>query len=681
VFNKVEKGKTKMRKITVTLLSLVMLLWAGAFTPPKQLKADEADIVVYGATSAGVIAAYTARKMGKTVILVEAGNHMGGMTSGGLGYTDIGNKFAISGLSLDFYRKIGKHYGRFEQWTFEPHVAKKYLQEYLDEVGVSVLYAHRIVSAKKQGKEIRSILVENSLRPSKATNREIKGKVFIDCSYEGDLMARAGVSFTVGREDNKLYNETINGVQLMKGHQFPDGIDPYIIPGDPRSGLVWGVAKGTLEPNGTGDSKVQAYNYRICLTSNPANLIPIGKPDNYDPKRYELLARLMAKHPEKDKLTDYLIWSHMPNEKTDINNRNGFSTDMIGANYDYPNGTYAERAKIIKAHEDYTKGLLYFMGNDSQVPQGLRSEIKKWGYPKDEYQENGNWSPQLYIREARRLVGSYVMTQANCEGKEKVEDGVGMAAYTMDSHNCQRIVVNGMVKNEGNVEIGGFGPYPISYRSLIPKGNECSNLLVPVCLSASHIAYGSIRMEPVFMVLAQSSAVAASLAIDDKTSVQKVSVPALQRELRENPLANGKTAEIIIDNDEPTGVAMNGPWKKVNRGGFAFGYLVGDAANSSPMTVSYKPKFKQTGRYKVYAYITKLKDLSPTIAFTIDNGSQKVNYALDTGSLVVIGQTSGEWYPIGSYSFSSEKEAIVELSNKRAKGTVVADAILFVPEF
>ena len=667
------------------ILSIVVLsfLTTVGFVPVKEYspKAQDVDVVVYGATSAGVIAAYTAKKMGKSVVLIEAGGHLGGMTSGGLGYTDIGNKFAITGLSQDFYRRIGRHYGRFEQWTFEPHVAKKYLQQYLDEAGIKVIYHHRIVSARKKGNTIRSIVVENSQSPSASTNREINGKMFIDCSYEGDLMAKAGVSYTVGREDNRQYNETINGVQLMKGHQFPDGIDPYRVPGNSSSGLVWGIAEGQLDPNGTGDKKVQAYNYRICLSSDPSNRIPVTLPENYDPARYELLARLMAKQPDRVKLNDYLIWSHMPNNKTDINNRNGFSTDMIGANYSYPDGSYEERARIIKAHEDYTKGLLYFLGNDPRVPAALREEMQKWGYPKDEYTDSGNWSPQLYIREARRMVGSYVMTQANCESREIVEDGVGTAAYTMDSHNCQRIVVNGMVKNEGNVEVGGFLPYPIAYRSLIPRETECANLLVPVCLSASHIAYGSIRMEPVFMVLAQSSAVAASMAIDKKTSVQKVQVAALQRELRENPLADGSVAEIRMDNDDRTGVTVSGSWKGVKRGGFGFGYLVSEPGVASSGSVRYTPAFRKGGRYKVYTYVTKLTDLSPAITISVNDGSQKQDISLDTRSLAVIGQTSGEWYPVGSFDFSAAKEAYVEISNKNAKGVVVADAVLFVPEF
>lgn len=672
-----------MGKISIFLLSLFCVLMSGAFTPvaQKTTAASEADVVVYGATSAGVIAAYTAKKMGKSVVLIEAGGHLGGMTSGGLGYTDIGNKYAITGLSHDFYRKIGKHYGRFEQWTFEPSVAKKYLQEYLDEVGIKVLYHHRIVSARKNGARIRSIVVESSKQPTAATNLEVKGKMFIDCSYEGDLMARAGVSYTVGREANKQYGETINGVQFMKGHQFPDGIDPYVKPGDPASGLVWGVAKGELEKDGTGDKKVQAYNYRICLSSDPDNSLPITRPDNYDPAHFELLARLMAHQPGKVKLTDYLIWSHMPNNKTDINNRNGFSTDMIGANYNYPDGTYEERAKIIKAHEDYTKGLLYFLGNDPRVPEALRNEMRKWGYPKDEYTDSGNWSPQLYIREARRMVGDYVMTQANCESKEIVPDGVGIAAYTMDSHNCQRVVVNGMAKNEGNVEVGGFGPYPIAYRSLTPKEAECQNLLVPVCLSASHIAYGSIRMEPVFMVLAQSSAVAAVMAIDGKTSVQKVPVAALQKELRENPRADGSTAEILVDNSDKALVNTTGSWKEVKRGGFGHGYFTAEGGGQADNTIRYNAAIKKSGRYKLYAYVSKIKGLAREIPFSVHDGAKKHELVLDTESLAVIGQTSGEWFPVGSFELSSGKQTYVEVSSKTANGVVVADAVLLVPEF
>jgi len=667
-------------KITLAhALCLIAFLLSGFQS--KTEAPVQVDICIYGATSAGIIAAYTAKKMGKSVLLIEPGTHLGGMTSGGLGQTDIGNKYAISGLSRDFYRRIGKHYGKFEQWIFEPHVAKKYLQQYLDEAGIKVLYLNRIVSAKKTNGNIESIVLENSSKPEASTNKTIRAKMYMDCTYEGDLMARAGVSYAVGREANSDYNETINGVQLMTGHQFPDGIDPYKIAGKPESGLLWGISNEKLLPNGTGDKKAQAYNYRICLTSDPKNLVPITRPAGYDSTRYELLVRLMNKHPERKTLNDYFIWSKMPNNKTDINNRNGFSTDMIGMNYEYPDGDYKKRAEIIKDHEVYTKGLLYFVGHDARVPQELRQEMLKWGYPKDEYTDSGNWSPQLYIREARRMTGNYVMTQANCEGKEKVDDGVGMAAYTMDSHNIQRIVVNGMVKNEGNVEVGGFGPYPISYQSIVPKEKECSNLFVPVCLSATHIAYGSIRMEPVFMVLAQSASVAAVMAIDNKTSVQKVDVKKLQAQLNLNPMSNGASADVLADNEDKTSVAVTGKWAVQNKGGYGPTFLASDPAVKDLQSVKFTPKVKKAGKYNAYIYFPKLPHMSSQIKLSLFDGKTKKEINVKESDIVVVGQTSGEWFHLGTYNFQPGKNAYVEISNSGADGLVFADAVLLVPDF
>ncbi|QDK78054.1 FAD-dependent oxidoreductase [Spirosoma sp. KCTC 42546] len=503
------------------------------------------DVCVYGGTSAGVIAAYSAKKAGKSVVLIEPGLHLGGMSSGGLGATDIGNKQAITGLSRDFYRRVGRHYGKPEQWTFEPHVAETIFKQYLQEAGVAPLYAYRITSAEVIANKIKRIKLERVLAqwytkdqqsnsvPSPET-QTIEAKQFIDCSYEGDLMARAGVAYTVGREASSQYNEPLNGVQFRDKHQFPDGVDPYNQPGKPESGIVWGIGPASLAPNGTADRTVQAYNFRLCLTDDPANRIPITRPDGYDSTKYELLLRQIAQKIPKELTWNLMHFVMMPNHKTDINNCGGFSTDMIGANYDYPDADYARRDQIIREHEQYTKGLFYFIGHDPRMPKHLRDEMLQWGYPKDEYQDNNNFSPQLYIREGRRLIGEYVMTQANCEGKVVVPDAVGMAAYTMDSHNCQRFIVNDrngipMVRNEGDVQVGGFPPYPVSFRAIIPKKGSVQNLLVPVCLSASHIAYGSIRMEPVFMVLAQSAAQASCLAIDDKKAIQDIDVPKLQR--------------------------------------------------------------------------------------------------------------------------------------------------------
>ncbi|WP_093830699.1 FAD-dependent oxidoreductase [Spirosoma endophyticum] len=495
------------------------------------------DVCVYGGTSAGVIAAYSAKKSGKTVVLIEPGRHLGGMSSGGLGATDIGNKQAITGLSRDFYRRIGRHYGKAEQWTFEPHVAEAIFKQYLKEAGIEPLYTYRITSADIADNKIKAIKLEpvptqwyeKGKQSGTPSTKLIEAKQFIDCSYEGDLMAKAGVAYTVGREAASQYNEPLNGVQFRDKHQFPDGVDPYKIPGKPESGLLWGIGTQTLASNGTADQTVQAYNFRLCLTDDPANRVLITRPDGYDSTKYELLLRQIAKKMPKELTWNLMHFVMMPNHKTDINNCGGFSTDMIGANYEYPNADYVRRDQIIQEHAQYTKGLFYFIGHDPRMPKHLRDEMLQWGYPKDEYTDNANFSPQLYIREGRRLVGEYVMTQANCEGKVTVPDAVGMAAYTMDSHNCQRMVVDGVVRNEGDVQVGGFPPYPVSYRAIIPKKGSIQNLLVPVCLSASHIAYGSIRMEPVFMVLGQSAAQAACLAIDDNKAVQAIDVPKLQR--------------------------------------------------------------------------------------------------------------------------------------------------------
>jgi hypothetical protein len=646
---------------------------------------QQVDICVYGGTSGGVIAAYTARKAGKTVILIEPGKRLGGMTSGGLGLTDIGNKYAITGLARDYYRRIGQHYGKFEQWIFEPHVAEDLFSEYVKRGQIDVLLSHRLSSVKKSSGQIQEIVLENSDKPS--AKRIIRAKMFIDCSYEGDLMAKAGVSYTVGREDNSKYNETISGVQLMTGHQLPDGIDPFKTPGDSNSGLVWGISPAKLEPNGTGDSKVQAYNYRICLSSDPANQVAISRPAGYDSTKYELLVRLLAAQPQKRSLNDYFIWSGMPNKKTDINNRNGFSTDMIGMNYGYPDGNYQKREQIIRDHELYTKGLLYFFGHDSRVPQELRDQMLKWGYPKDEYTDTGNWSPQLYIREARRMVGAYVMTQANCQGKEVVTDGVGMAAYQMDSHNIQRIVVEKdgkkMAKNEGNVEVGGLGPYPISYRALIPKENECQNLLVPICLSASHIAYGSIRMEPVFMVLGQSTALAAAMAIDAKTSVQKVNIAKLQQELKANPLADSSTPEILVDNDSQKMTTITGPWRveTKSKGGYGPSYLVYEGQGGETATVRFTPDIVKAGKYRIYAYFPRLAKSASELGITVSDGKSSKSIPIKTADIVVVGQTSGEWVALGDYELPKGQASSVEIAAKQVDGPVVADAVLFVPAF
>ncbi len=657
-----------MKKFAIVLSTILLYIHAGA---------QQYDVCIYGGTSAGVIAAYTAAKMHKTVILIEPGKYLGGLTSGGLGYTDIGNKYAITGLARNFYRRMGRHYGTFEQWIFEPHAATQIFNDYVREANVPVLYQYRIINALKRNEFIKQITLENSTSPSSSTNKTITAKMFIDCSYEGDLMARAGVSYTIGREANSQYHETWNGVELLDKHQFPDGVDPYKLPGNASSGLLWGISNNTLDPNGTGDKKVQSFNYRICLTNDANNSIAVTKPQDYDSSMFELLVRLMQAQTNKRKLSDYIFFGMMPNHKTDINNNGGFSTDMIGMNYNYPDAGYAERAVIIKQHEAYTKGLLWFLGHDARVPAEIRNEMLQWGYPKDEYADNGYWSPQLYLRECRRMIGSYVMTQANCESHEVVKDGIGMAAYTMDSHNCERLVVNGMVKNEGDVQKGGFGPYPVSYRAIIPKESECGNLLVPVCLSASHIAYGSIRMEPVFMVLAQSSAEAACLAIDANQKVQQVDVPKLEAMLKANPLMDNSTPEVLADVDDSASVSVMGNWQKMSSGGYGPSWLLA-TPSTAEASVQFRPQIKVPGSYAVYSYIPTVDSATAKTRYVFFIGNSSKEIAVDT-HVKVEGQTSGEWVSLGTYALPEGNKSFVTVTNKDANGYVTANAILFVP--
>ena len=459
-------------------------------------------------------------------------------------------------------------------------------------------------------------------------------------------------------------------------HQFPDGIDPYVMANKPESGLLWGISNKPLAAAGSGDTNMQAYNFRVCLSDDPANQMPITRPENYDSSPYELLLRYVEKVSATD-LKPFLKMNRIPNHKVDINNNGPFSTDMIGMNYNYPNADYDTRKSIMKQHEDYTKGLLYFIGHDARMPEHLRTQMLAWGYPKDEYLENNYWSPQIYIREARRMVGEYVMTEADCLGKKMVDDGIGKAAYMMDSHNAQRVVVNGMVKNEGDVQVKGFDPYPVSYRSITPKRKECDNLLVPVCLSASHIAYGSIRMEPVFMVLAQAAALAACQAIDKKTNVQGISIRALQHEISDNPLMDNGPIEMVVDNDDLKNVIKVGGWLRQSTGAYGLSYLIDSLSNRAQ--IRFVPLIKKAGSYQVYVYYPRIKNMSFVNSVRLFDGKKMATKVVHFSKEILQGESSGEWVSLGVYKLPVGKKAFVEISKEKIGVPTVADAALFVP--
>jgi hypothetical protein len=535
-----------------SIRAALCLVFLAILNPPPALAQPapgqlEVDVCVYGGTSAGVIAAVAVKKEGKSVVLVEPGRHLGGMSSGGLGWTDFGNKAVIGGMSLEFYREIGRAYGKQEAvWTFEPHVAERVFRDLVERNQVKVVFEHRLKRAERNGARLTRVTFEHAPpqdtgapAPSAAPASVptiVSAKVFLDCTYEGDLLAAAGVSYAVGRESADTYGEPLNGIRAATPkHQFLGPIDPYVTPGDPASGLLPLIQTGDGGTPGAGDKRVQTYNFRLCLTREPSNRTPIEAPPGYDPARYELLARhveSLVKLNRLPRLSGHLMKIDMVTpKKTDINNDGAVSTDYIGMNYDYPDGDYATRGRIWNDHLRYTQGLLYFLATSPRVPEHIRAEMQSWGLCRDEFQDTGGWPHQMYVREARRMVGPYVITQADCEHTRIADDSVGMGAYNMDSHNCQRIVQAGVVRNEGDVQVGPRGPYPIPYRALTPKKDQCENLLVPVCISSSHIAYGSARMEPVFMVLGESAAYAACQAIDRRSAVQDVDYPALRKKL------------------------------------------------------------------------------------------------------------------------------------------------------
>ncbi|WP_026210428.1 FAD-dependent oxidoreductase [Flexithrix dorotheae] len=644
-----------------------------------QQKEYDYDLIVYGGTSSGVIAAYTGSMEGLKVLLVEPGKHLGGLSASGLGETDIGNKYTVTGLSRDFYRRLGKHYGSFEAWRFEPHVAEKVFNDFIKEAKVELLYDHRLNDLQKEGTEIITISLENSLNPESAL-KTFSARVFIDASYEGDLMAKAGVSYHIGREGNAKYGEQLNGVvELVKTNQIPDGIDPYIISGDSTSGLIWGVSDERMGNTGVADKKLQAYNYRLCLTTDTTNMIPFSKPNNYDPEKYELLRRIIKKREEAKWVQRifqlYLRVMPIPNQKTDINNKGGFSTDMIGENWDYPEASYERRKEIEQEHRAYIEGLLYFLANDPEIPQHIKGQMREHGWPKDEFQDNGGFPHQIYVREARRMVGDFVMTEDHVRGKKPIEDTIAMGAYNLDSHHSGRYVVNGMVKNEGEFQVS-VNPYPISFKTLVPKANECSNLLVSACISSSHVAYGSIRMEPVFMMLGQAGGVAAIEMVTKGKSAQELEGNDIERIIKSNPLVNNTFPEITLNNED-TGNETVGNWEissKKYTDHYLLNYWVTSGNQDKVAKAILNTKVPQKGAYEVFFYVTgvgrsDIKKRAANVPVTITNGTETREFFIDMSS------NQENWVSLGNYNFEKGKVSMT-IDASGIEEEVIADAVI-----
>ena len=672
--------------------------------------AETYDVVIYGGTSAGVIAAVQAKKLGKSVVIVGPDVHLGGLSSGGLGYTDTGNKAVIGGLARNFYHRVWVEYQKPEtwkwqkteafgnkgqgtvamdkdertMWIFEPSVAEKVFEDYVKEFDLRVLRDEWLDRAKGV-RVVEGRIAEITMLSGKS----FKGKMFIDATYEGDLLAAAGVSYHVGREANATYGEEWNGNQvgiLHHGHHFgavKKPISAYKIPGDPSSGLLPRISTDAPGVRGEGDKRVQAYCYRWCATDHPDNRIPFPKPPGYDASQYELLVRVL----DAGWRQTFHKFDLLPNRKTDTNNHGPFSFDNIGMNYDYPEASYERRREIIQEHRDYQQGLLWFLANDPRVPADVREEANRWGLPKDEFKDNGHWPHQIYVREARRLIGEFVMTENELTKKKPTPDSVGMGSYTIDSHNVRRYVTpEGHVQNEGDIGVP-ISPYSIAYGSLVPKRGEIANLFAPVACSATHIAYGSIRMEPVFMILGQSAATAAAMAIEGNLAVQDVPYAALRARL----LADGQVLEhessklkpkghgsakpaaalpgVTVDDDEAT---LSGEWKQSSaNGGFVgAGYRHDDKGAKGAMSATFATKLPKTGKHEVFLTIVPNANRATNAKVSVLHAGGQTERVVNLSK-----GPENRLVSLGIYDFSDSTDARVIISNGGADGYVLIDAV------
>jgi len=664
-----------------------LLACALTFHPLSSAFAAEhdCDVVVYGGTAGGAIAAVAAAEEGRRTILIEPRNHIGGMTSGGLGRTDFGDMSVIGGRSKQFYERLGSHYGELISWYFEPHQAERVLREWLDSAGVHVVFGSRLKSVEKAGDRIASITLLNG--------EVYRGAIFIDCSYEGDLLPHAGITYTWGREGRDEYGESLAGkVDYCPKHQFDLPVNPYN-----DDGALLPLIQGDdgLKP-GDGDKKVQAYNFRMCLSSDKDNQVPFSKPDNYDPARWEILRRYLAARPGL-KMDDIMIVSPMPNNKTDVNNRGPVSTDFIGGSWDYPEASYEEQDRIWKEHEDYVKGFFYFLANDPSVPKSLQAEINGWGLAKDEFVDTDHWPHQLYVREARRMIGAYVMRQKDLQDERTKADTIGMGSYNSDSHHVQRFVVDESplwpkgtpsLLNEGDVQVP-VKPYEMSYLSFVPKREECANLLVGSTFSASHVAYSSMRMEPQYMIIGEAAGIAASLAMAGEVAVQDIDIKVLQDKLHaQGAILRREDAKapyidvrdlpgIVLDDEDAT---TQGEWS-TSRGVppyVGFQYLHEKAANRAESSVRYTPELPKDGFYEV------------RLSYSADaNRANKVKVVIQTAAgqeIQFLNQREkpGEHSPfvsLGAFAFKKGKQGYVELqSGPDAGGFVVSDAVQWIPK-
>lgn len=703
---------------TFAYLTFCLLIWFS--TPLKA--ADpliETDIVVYGGTSGGVSAAVQAARMGKRVVLVEPGKHLGGMTSGGLSAVDIGDPRSVGGIAREYFTRLVANYGKKLNWgeafdshgkggpatggaySIEPHVAEKVFDEMAAEAGVVVLREARLKSAITKGTRITELQFEDG--------RSVRGEMFIDTTYEGDLMAAAGVSYTVTREGNAKYGESYNGIFYtpkyaprtdhlppgangrVKGGQgvwdrdFP--LDPYVVKGDPSSGLLPLINEGEPGTPGEPAPGIQAYCYRLCLTTDEPNMIPIAAPEDYDPKRYELVGRFveacLANGDEMD-LRWFSKHDELPNEKWDFNTAT-FGGNLPGLSWAWPDASYEERDRLAKELENYHRGLFHFLRTDPRVPEKVKQDVERFGLPKDEFKDTGGWPHQVYVREGRRMVSDLVLTEHHTFGREIAPKSVGLGSYGTDAHEIRRIVKDGIVVREGKIAggRGGFGPYQIGYDAIVPKQEECENLLVTFALSASHSAFASIRMEPPFMVTSQSAATAASIAMDEDVPVQMVDYRSLKKQLlKDGQILEGSEKEplpklegIVIDDAD---AKFAGEWIESNAAGSLSGssYQHDGGKERGKKSATFSRKMDEAGKYDIRLLYSDHENRARNAQFILTVGDERHDLELNQRLPNLV---DGKPRSLGIFPIKEGMVIELTLFNRGADGVVSVDGLQIVP--
>ena len=678
-----------------------LLLALGLLLLARPAQAAEADVIVYGATPGGFCAAIAAAREGAKVVLLEPTAHVGGVNTGGLSFSDSNQtvRSTLLGLFEEWHQRVAADYAARgvklpydvavkdnSVWTYEPHVAARVTDAMLKEAGVSVLTKQTLEGVEKAGARIVGLRTSGGMHTA---------KVFIDATYEGDLMARAGVVWHIGRESRDEYGESFAGRQYPKEKMAINGFDANGLP----LPFITSVRPGDDQ---AGEETVMVYSFRLCLTKNPANRVPFPEPQTYDPARFELIRRYFQKYPNAP-----LPWDlyPLPGDKFDANNGIGkmFSMGLVGEANGWCASDPAGRAKLWEKHKQYTLEFYKFLTTDPAVPAKIRATMAELGLCRDEFPETKHWSPQLYVREGRRMDGRMILTQNDVLKDAQKEDPIAISSFPIDSHDCRRLALADGVINEGTIfpvrmpgRRHGYA-YHIPYRAITPSASECSNLLVPVALSATHVAYSSVRVEPTWMAIGQGAGVAAALAAKAGVTVQALDYPTLrtrllaQKVVLELPVLPpvGKVARssgpVSIDSKSLPGLILDdaqaelsGDWERsMNfKPHIGTGYLHDEQRSDGKSRAVFRFKGPADGEFALRMAYSAHETRTTRLPVTIVGGGTEQSFTVDQTQPLPAGEAFRE---VGRIRLRQGMDYTLTVANEDTKGFVILDAFQLLP--